>query len=309
MRGAKDEMTLIALELPDEIRDWPTWLENQLVGLQLRELVQQIELIGGELDEPLPAIDSVLGDRRQAVLDEGLTVLDESQLRAVVRHPRLLLTLQEMVLVHGGRYWRTVERTQEHARLVSHQWQNLVVNLDRNAASLGINEKTDPTATYSTPTVDRPLETTYTTHRGWLMGLAALAATTLLIFCFPLFRTTDGRFFAAREIRESQMVGKDYLQLIGNRIQNDWKSDLDDQRAFANQLKELRNSCDVLLALDLHQLNPTIAADLKKRCQNWKAEFSKHIAELASGTPLVDVRAKSNALVDRLTQAITNLAA
>lgn len=131
----------------------------------------------------------------------------------------------------------------------------------------------------------------------------------LVVIYSPIFQKADGRFFAAREIRESQSVGNDHLRLIATRIQNDWKSELDDKRTFEKQLTELRDSCDVLLALDLLQLEPAIAADLKKRCQNWKTEFSKHIAELASGTPLANVRAKSNALVDRLTQAITNLAA
>lgn len=119
MRGGKKQMSILALELPDEISDWPPWLERQLVGVRLRELIQQLEMIGGVDDQTTQSLDATIGDRRSELLSRGLLALDESQLRMLVRHPRLLIALQELILTEGDSYWAKVERTEEHRSLAS----------------------------------------------------------------------------------------------------------------------------------------------------------------------------------------------
>ena len=61
----KNSMNLIALDLPDNASDWPPWLESQLVGLHLRDLVQQLELIAGPNMGTVETLADLLGSKQQ----------------------------------------------------------------------------------------------------------------------------------------------------------------------------------------------------------------------------------------------------
>ena len=94
---------------------------------------------------------------------------------------------------------------------------------------------------------------------------------------------------------------------MANQIQSDWEVDLQDRTAFENQLRELRNSCNYILARDLKQLQPSLAKDFKDRCRKWRDDIDSQLTELATGKPLKDVQTKSNALIEKLTSVLTNL--
>jgi len=96
-------MNLIALELPDVITDWPAWLESHLVGVHLRDLVQQLEVIQGTPYQPM-TLDAALANKRDSVLLNGLKALDEQQIVALVRSPRLLIEIQRLIFESGGEY-------------------------------------------------------------------------------------------------------------------------------------------------------------------------------------------------------------
>ena len=113
MRGAETAMNLIALDLPDEIIDWTPWLEQHLVGVHLRDLVQQLEAIQATPNQPMK-LDTVLANNLDAVLLNGLNALDERQVVTLVRYPRLLIELQQLVLERGGEYWSSIPRMTAH---------------------------------------------------------------------------------------------------------------------------------------------------------------------------------------------------
>ena len=101
-------MKLHAMEFPDDPARWPGWLEQYLTGLDLAALVAELEAVHGPPSDPVPSVREWLGERLGAVLEGGLRTLPSGMLGRLLRQPRLLLELQELVLTSGGAYWDRV---------------------------------------------------------------------------------------------------------------------------------------------------------------------------------------------------------
>ncbi len=264
-----------------------------MVGVHLRELVQQLEAIQGTPFQPMK-LDAVLASKRDSVLQNGLKALDEQQIVALVRSPRLLIELQSLVLERGSKYWSLIPRTPSHTELANSQWRML-------QSTLTIDSSPIETPTPSVRTIEK------WTENRWLIAAVSLAAVILIAFLPNWSRPHDGRFFAARELQQSLATDGDYLKLVANQIHSDWKADLQDRTAFEKQLRELRDSCNGILARDLKQLRPSLAQDFKDRCRKWRDDLNNHLNDLADGKPLADVQTKSNALIEKLTGVLLNL--
>src|SRR6185369_977325 len=98
-------MTVELLEIPDDTQALPRWLESQLVGTDLAALVAQLEAVHGASTAGATSLDEVLGGSRASVLRDGLGGLKSDQLRKLLVNPRVLLDLQEALLLEGGPYW------------------------------------------------------------------------------------------------------------------------------------------------------------------------------------------------------------
>jgi hypothetical protein len=87
---------------PQDDDDFVAFLEPKLVGTDLPELVDA-------LSHRVP-LREVLGDSQSAVLAAGLRMAPLSALREhVLRHPRSLFRLQDLVYTKGGPYWDQVK--------------------------------------------------------------------------------------------------------------------------------------------------------------------------------------------------------
>ena len=98
-------MTVELLEIPDDTQALPRWLESQLLGTDLAALAAQLEAVHGTSSAAATSLDEVLGGNRASVLRDGLSGLKSDQLRKLLVNPRLLLDLQEALLLEGGPYW------------------------------------------------------------------------------------------------------------------------------------------------------------------------------------------------------------
>ena len=206
----------------------------------------------------------------------------------------MLIELQRLIFESGGEYWSAIPRTPSHTELAKSHWDSL-----QDTLTIDSNPIQTPNA--AVRTVEK-----WTGNR-WLFAVVALAAVILIAFLPIWSRPPDGRFFAARELQQSSASDGDYLNLMSNQIQSDWKADLQDRTAFEKQLRELRDSCNGILARDLKQLQPSLAQDFKDRCRKWRDDLNTHLNDLADGKPLADVQTKSNALIEKLTGVLANL--
>ena len=95
-------MSVELLEIPDDTQALPRWLESQLVGTELAALVAQLEAVHGASTSGVTSLDELLGGSRASILRDGLGGLKSDQLRKLLVNPRLLLDLQEALLLEGG---------------------------------------------------------------------------------------------------------------------------------------------------------------------------------------------------------------
>ena len=98
-------MTLLMLEIPDSHDELPVWLERQILGSRLGELIEQLLVIHAEAGGAGGSIEETLGSRLPEVLSRGLAVLPPAALSQLLTRPLLLLELQELVMSRGGSYW------------------------------------------------------------------------------------------------------------------------------------------------------------------------------------------------------------
>ena len=65
----------------------------------------QLEAVHGASTSGVTSLDELLGGSRASIFGDGLGGLKSDQLRKLLVNPRLLLDLQEALLLEGGPYW------------------------------------------------------------------------------------------------------------------------------------------------------------------------------------------------------------
>lgn len=314
-------MNPLALEIPDDRSRWAIWLDRQVVGPNLRLLVRQWELLSGITAELRPGeswdqiLETSFSNQLPDILSGGLTTLSMDDLQRLMRQPRLLLALQEQVFLRGGNYWETLARSEEHSQ-ASDRCSSQVVAMLRNVAET--NPDVLPSHTIETTGFGTANEYRSVAHKSsspktvssrkalrTVMYLAALAAS-IVFAVFMIQPKSQPRFFDRAGLLVSSLEGQEFTQSLARAIREDWKPDSSDQE-FLSQLRAVRDSCERLVAADLHQLPPAIGQDLKTRCRKWQASFSEMLDGLDTGRPVSEVRQEANQLVDRLVNVLSDL--
>jgi hypothetical protein len=163
-------MKLLTFDIPTDPTLLPQWLEGHLMGLDLPQVVSELEVLGGQADGPALALDHVLGAQGEEVLELGLRSLSHEQLRQLMRQPRLLWQLQELVLQQGGDYWTTVPEDPKSKESRRGVW-------DAITASIAAQQR---------PTRSAPARRTFGFRQPWLWAGAGwlVAAASLFLALF-----------------------------------------------------------------------------------------------------------------------------
>jgi hypothetical protein len=109
-------MSLIVFEMPSDVGELRRWLETQIVGLNLADLVDELNVLRqADSHEPDATLDVVFGNRLPQILSEGLAAADDEDLEVLLMRPELLLELQECVARDGAGIW--LERVAQNGEL------------------------------------------------------------------------------------------------------------------------------------------------------------------------------------------------
>jgi len=161
-------MSLLILDMPEEPNRVREWLEQQLVGLELPRLVEELLVVHGEPADA-PTLEDVFGDSLSDVSDSGLASTTESQLQTLLTHPRLLLELQDHVTHEGGDYWLHVPISDERREAVDRGWERLKSEFQRGGAGFRPESGAgNPAAGSETPEADSetPADRSESTEAG-----------------------------------------------------------------------------------------------------------------------------------------------
>ncbi|MDA1054524.1 MAG: hypothetical protein O3C40_29165 [Planctomycetota bacterium] len=284
-------MSSAILSIPNDPAEWPNWLERQLVGPRLRDLVRELQLIVPEGGEAAPTLENVLGEQAPAVLERGLGVLAEQQVRLLLQHPRLLLDLQERVLVAGGEYWQTAILG-DSQDAVARQWDAIETALDADSHVSVVP--------FQKPDVGR--RSKFRT----VVALCAVAATLLIALGVWTTRpATPSWGFERSGLLTAQVPPDQYLQSLADAA-GDWFNKTPETRIdLERRLREFRHGCDTLIAAPHPQL---VAADrewLVERCRKWADKLDGHLADLAVGAKeFAVVRREADETINSLISAL-----
>ena len=283
-------MKLHVFDIPDNPALLPTWLEGQLMGLDLHQLVTELSVFHGPAEEPALSLYDVLGGQQLAVLQTGLRALSRLQLRQLLRQPQLLLDMQRLVLDEGGDYWVTLPASEEVARLSQETWRQVQEVLQAQ------------------PVVRR--------HRPWPMlwaGLATAAAVILLaLFAYDhWWRSVPAAptgIFAWSTPQTWPKEGRAaYLTFLADQAETFWFAERPTTHAaLAQRLGELRAGCSVLIVQEHAVLDKEDQAWLKGKCQAWalKLDAERQLLETRGDAAVADVRGHVDDIVRNLAKAL-----
>jgi len=288
-------MKLNSLNLPTESADRAVWLDRQLVGLELGDLVLELEAIAApstSIGSNSNSIDEILGTQREAVLSDGLSAIDSSQFKVLLQQPRLLFDLQELVLIEGGGYWIQLSQQADHA---PHARQA------SDVLSL-------VTATNDTP-VSLPTSN-QNNRRNW-MPIAILAAAAVVI-AVGLSLLNDGGNqvasgwgFDRNGVLTADISAPEYLDTLASAA-GDWFNKRPRRaEGLAKRLGQFSHGCETLISAPHPQLADADRAWLVERCGVWKGKLDTQLAQLESGEKSYEeIVAESDETINKLIDAL-----
>jgi hypothetical protein len=286
-------MKITALEIPDDPRELPHWLEQQMVGLDLAALVAELEAVHGRA-APQPrdeggGLDALLGAHLATVGERGLAALPPEILRRLLLQPRLLLDLQEHVLVSGGKHWQHLAATSEDLR---RPFERGRARLD---AILGAPA---PAAAMRAPLRLR-----------WVIGAAAAA----LVLAAALWVYWPGRQpagagaawgWSAPGVLRDEGPPSAYLNRLADAAEEWFQQRPEDAAKLDERIAELRRGCDRLIAAEHRPLAVADREWLVTRCRAWAGKLDAQREALKAGAAVEQVRGQTDRTVRQLIDAL-----
>ncbi len=261
-------INLIAFEIPESPVEIATWLESIICRGDLRGLVAQLNCVHGDVNPSLE-LDPFLGEHRQSVLVQGLSTLPESKVQVLLTTPRLLLDLQEMMMVEGGDYWQV--------KFTTDVGQDTVRRTEDAIALLLGHRQVTIDSTMRPPS------------RQSVFSLLALAAGLLVVIGGTWYWNHQGNVqepvhlaagwgWASESGIPSNVSPKDYLTALSNGADAWFNKRPLTQSELLTRLAEFSAGCEILVNSDHAPLNDADKAWLQYKCRGWKKQIDEQLA-------------------------------
>lgn len=289
-------MTFLSADFPDAAEALPLWLDEQLVGERLADLVAELAAVHGA-EPPADAVADLLGADLEKVLAGGLGELPTAQLQRLLKQPYYFLQLRDLVFADGGPYWDRVPVSDETRRVLDAQWRSLLPKLRANVAAV-----TPPVLLEVAP------------RRGgaksswpWRTVLATAAATLVGVGVVNQLRPRpSGADWGWAKTGALPRGGdaKSYFRALAAGAR-EWSSrPPGDSVELALRIGELRQGCSVLLLAEHAPLSNTQRVWLRGKCSEWVADIDGALKDLESGKDPEAVRGRIESRVKALASAL-----
>lgn len=296
-------MTALVLTMPDESASLPGWLDRQLVGPDLIQLVAELSAVHG----PVPhgarkSVREVLDDRTNDVLVRGLAAARSGVVPVLLKQAHLLIELQELVVVEGGPYWQTLSKDRWLTACVADVWMSVHSQITSDSASLRVEADVLPA---------QPRTAWY--RRSEVLGFAA--AVFIAIGVVVVNQLLNGRTAANADVGIGWGWAKPgaipttgstdtYLTQLASRAE-EWFANRPEHTAeLATRINEFRTGCSALIFSDLTPLTPDDSRWLVERCRAWAVQLDTQLQALEGGRAVAEVRADVDQLVHQMVAAL-----
>jgi hypothetical protein len=259
-------MTILIITIPDDPNEWAGWLEQHLVGLRLRDVVDELRLLPDSAATPLK---SLLNEQHLSeVRKRGLAALTVNQIRAMFGSPEALLELQEDVLINGSDYWTSLPTA-----------DGAMPSIER------VQRQFKQSGSPDEQLVRRKESSTSRSRSQFFVGLMSAAAVLLIGIVAWRYQTAgSGSILGRPEILANNVSSSsEYLNRIAD-AGSEWLNQRPtDAAQLIVSLEQVSNDCQVLIGAEHLPLTPAERDWFVAKCQNWKNEFDATLASLQSG--------------------------
>ncbi len=228
------------------------------------------------------------------MLQNGLGTLEVDRLRQLLRHPQLLLSLQDEIVQHGGDYWMQRPMRREEEVALASQWKLL--------------------ESVMSPAVVTPAAATV--QRSWLgrSAIAAiLSAAATLVVAFSLRdrmvpTPAPGWGWEKPGALAVNLPPREYLNHLADAAQDWFKKRPENASDLARRISQFRQGCSTLILAEHQALAPADRDWLRERCRAWATKLDGHLAAIEAGEDVTAVRAAADETVNKLIKAIRDRA-
>lgn len=290
-------MSVLILNMPDDPKQIPSWIEEQIVGTELQAVVSELSVIHSPQGSA-PSLDEVLKESRSSILASGLSRLTMPQIQSLLVHPQLLLELQEEVAISGGDFW--CERASRNAK-TSEQ-------IERHWAGI------------STQIAEQESVSSVASSAGLLArrkrASAILAAASILAAaCLLLWQTSQppeplpGWGWQASGVLTQEADAPQHLRNLASAA-SEWFNKRPDSAAdLAIRIGQFRSGCSLVMLAEHRPLAQKDRRWLVERCRVWAGKLDESRNRLESGVTVDEVQAEVDATLTRLVAALESRAA
>lgn len=270
-------MKPILLHIPDSLPERQAWLERQLVGLELGELVVELQAVHQSRPQnevSTPSLEEAFVGLLPQIMEHGLSVLTEKQLGLLLKNPSLLRELQDAVLEHGSYYWDTVPRSEEFEQRLADSREILSTEL---AGQSTLAPALNPIRPEHAPSVTGRSGS----PRRLALKLVAIAAALFVGITFWMTRPSVPTWgFDRSGILSANLSSAEYLNALATAAGDWFNKRPEEKTAVATRLRQFIHGCDTLINAPHSQLSPEDRAWLIERCRIWKSKLESQLADL-----------------------------
>ena len=283
-------MTIFITTIPDDPQEWAGWLEQHLVGLRLRDLIDELRLLPDSSSTPLKALLSE--EHLSEVRTRGLSALNVNQIRSLFGSPESLLELQEDVLFNGGDYWKSLTP----AEVVKQSIERVRSRLN----------KATPQDIQATRLPDRAT-TAAPSRSKLLVGIVSVAAILLIgVVAWRMQPGGSGSMLGQPGLLANNVSSSaEYLNRIADAGDEWFNQRPVDSAQLISLLQNVSSDCQILIDAEHQALTPAERDWFVTKCQNWKNDFDSTLASLRSGDlPLEAAQSAADQTMLKLVNAL-----
>ena len=329
-------MNVISLTIPLDQTLLHTWLEHQLTGVNLAQLVAELSAVhsgGGGLN-----FHQICGEKLPEILLVGLRALQPNHLAMLLQNPAALQELQLEIFVAGSPYWEQLVDSSPAGRLANELTQATFIQkilshaVVKNPASFSPDPPEFPTdvcdshslcvpAKISSP-VSSKIHGHRHRHRQFFLAfsvLSAVAVACLLLIVMqppenlgnspvaqavqtgnPIPNTAWG--FLRTGLLDAPVEESEMLQQLAEAAEDWFLQDRSDIPRLRVALVNFSLGCQLLIDAPLPRFSAEKRVLLRERCRAWKKNLDQIIAEIDQ-----DPYASHSALQTRSDEVIQKL--
>jgi len=282
-------MNLAALDLPESTSELTPWLEQQLLGPDLLDVVALLEAFHPH-DTASPSLDEICDGRLQSVLNQGLSALSENQTRGLLRHPRRLIELQQLILTNGGDSWNSPALRAADGQSTAQNWQRLQGALVSGDQQAQVSPLTPAASAQRKPV-------------WWLTSVAAMVAVAIGVVLIQPWKSTSWGWDAPGVLAVNEPADR-YLEHLADRASEYFQRPRTTSGELKQTVREFRHACDTLIQAGHPQLAQVDRDWLRERCGAWAKKLDGQLAELKRTDDVAKIRTQADGTIRTLIEKL-----